>query len=1399
MKGDFSKWKHDPENNFNGVLHQQGRVLLDSDWNAQTQITNGWQDTAARDAFGPGVAAVPAEERDSFRVTGAKVSDGKVEVTLLPGRVWADGLLVRLEDKGELTASYLKPIPEGADNSKGARDAVVLEVWREEINGFQMPDELIEPALGGPDTTERVHTAFALKLLRLEPGQACENIGNALEDNFAQKGTLTVTLQPPDKTDESCPKVESGGYTGFEHCLYRIEIAQVDEGKPPMFKYSRFNGGLVGRGNCVQEGADLKKIIITGNNQAITSLDMDSSFYLEVIEKDFDQGFWRVVYGAEVTLGEDNLNVGKLYYNSKNPSGIQFFRLWDGIREIGDFKEKDPHELCDGICLQFRDPLVIEYTPEDDWWPGDYWTFPVRAGEMGNASTLIDARPPEGVHYHRAPLAVLHWSGGNLSSIMDCRRVFQPLIDQKVCCSYTVGDGTSSHGDYDSIEEAISRLPSWGGEICLLPGVHHANVCIEDRFNIRIKGCGLRTIVAPRKDTPDQPIFRIVRSWHIAIEHLWPATVTPRTAVAVEGGGWIEICHNYIFALSHAIHIQGGSHFNIHHNAIRMLDVPEGRAAIYFKAQEGLIERNDIAVFPAVQTPHDVETTQDRKAFEQNTLAYTAFLGRVAQFDLSAVAVFPVLEASGGIQIGSGSEKVSIKENRILGGRENGITLGSSLDAEKLVGEIVPGRKVNQITLPEPGEIAGKLVTEGEAVDKPAAILFEKEGGEITPANIREDGSFEAKLTEPGNYRVKSSNPSYQIMGIAINAGRRLYQEYTINGVQAEPSAHLLDIFAFTSEVSILGNEILNMGLSGIGTPQKNFIKVYELLSEDAKALSEYPLVTFLANSFAVVSGWIADLSIQGNHISNCLREAVDSRVLQHRGEGGISLGMCENLTIQQNRIDGNGQHHADPVCGIFVSYAAQADISHNHIINNGPLDPQTGRQLNQGIRGGVVLRLTAPLVIAGALESVRALLQSETDNAAAATTLTSSIAISAVTGGYAARIHDNQIKQPVGQALAMQALGAISVANNLFQVDFSDGNKSPNLRWIDELAGAVLIVGLESFAAANAVSAQPSPGLFNGPAIFSNNQTRLLYLDAISIGSQLICATDDLSFANNQSEVYIVSKNSNNSNISTNTTLSASTLRASYSRFMEFCEGNPFSLLTHADIMNNTSNNQGNNCIYAVPVDNSLIRFSGNNSKTACKDKKGYQAKATAIKEYIDGKINEVCLDGLNDVDKMTLLYQELLQHEVKQLEQKLGKDNPRLKQLKVRARDNLGIRQDLEIGLETAKIRVQKVPKSVALVHGRITDRAKRGIFGLIVIVEDENEKRLIELGGETNASGYYAIQFSPEMLKKLEESKVKVHLAVAAKTGTAIHREKKPIALEPGKPLIVNITLDRSTFVQ
>src|SRR5438034_4276461 len=188
MIGDFSGRYLEQDLNESGVLYQQGRVFLDQDGNAQTRFVNRWQDTAGQDVIGAGLLAVPAHDPNAFGVQAAQVVGTDVQITLDAGHAWADGLLVYQKGPGPVirTASYMgppfeDPVPTVAPIGAGVRDAVLLEVWREPLNAFQVPAELLEPALGGPDTTERVYTAMDLRLARLDAGETCDGVAARME------------------------------------------------------------------------------------------------------------------------------------------------------------------------------------------------------------------------------------------------------------------------------------------------------------------------------------------------------------------------------------------------------------------------------------------------------------------------------------------------------------------------------------------------------------------------------------------------------------------------------------------------------------------------------------------------------------------------------------------------------------------------------------------------------------------------------------------------------------------------------------------------------------------------------------------------------------------------------------------------------------------------------------------------------------------------------------------------------------------------------------------------------------------------------------------------------------------------------------------------------------------
>jgi hypothetical protein len=338
----------------------------------------------------------------------------------------------------------------------------------------------------------------------------------------------------------------------------------------------------------------------------------------------------------------------------------------------------------------------------------------------------------------------------------------------------------------------------------------------------------------------------------------------------------------------------------------------------------------------------------------------------------------------------------------------------------------------------------------------------------------------------------------------------------------------------------------------------------------------------------------VIGLRITGNLIKNCLQHA--SSALNYfgmsRGLGGVSLGMCEDLSIRENRIQDNGRDHRDPVCGIYATYAAQADISDNHLINNGPLSTRVDTNILQGVRGGIVLRKALSITLAGAVKSSWS---PATDAGAAAMepVLAGVVKTAAALGGYAVRIHDNLVKQPVGHALKITALGPVSVANNQFVTDFVKPGRRP-------LSGTVFIINYGQPHFIRRFRHKPLP---SGSVIFSNNRVRLTVADCWT--SQAIISADDVAYLGNHSDVMEEVRP-----ILFNTMLAALTLRASENRLQEtigqaaFADllrdigmeipGNEnsdgskepkLSLFSYAVFMNNTTNNQGNHCLLALEV----------------------------------------------------------------------------------------------------------------------------------------------------------------------------------------------------------------------
>src|SRR5690606_34358448 len=100
-------------------------------------------------------------------------------------------------------------------------------------------------------------------------------------------------------------------------------------------------------------------------------------------------------------------------------------------------------------------------------------------------------------------------------------------------------------------------------------------------------------------------------------------------------------------------------------NEIALLNTESGGSALFVAADDVLIEDNLIVVVPHKVLTYDLKAVHSLLKF-----ARTARESYLSIIDSS-------YQASGGIQIAGGSELVTIRRNRIVGGSGNGLTLGN--------------------------------------------------------------------------------------------------------------------------------------------------------------------------------------------------------------------------------------------------------------------------------------------------------------------------------------------------------------------------------------------------------------------------------------------------------------------------------------------------------------------------------------------------------------------------------------------------------------------------------------------------------------------------------------------------------------------------------------------------
>ncbi|MDJ0889918.1 MAG: PASTA domain-containing protein [Gammaproteobacteria bacterium] len=1461
---DISRYLFQPEKRYVGARMQMGRVITDDDLNVHRRL----HAEDARRTLAETVCA-KGTPNDGFRIIDVRVAgdQGSYDFAISPGSFYLGGLRFEIAEQERLRDqtdwlqvdaedTVLPALPASEDTH-----LVYLRAWEQCVSAVE-DSEILEHALGGPDTSVLVRRMRRVEVFELpeEFAGECTEAFEALTQALTAQGEaaaldseycelrslarLTVGFDGVTATDPCQPQVNQG-FIGAENHAIRVQLTE-----PNRFVWGYDNASPIYRVQALEADGELREIqLLTPPRDQLSQPTTDHVVEIlrwgallpngeKVAEQRLRSHFTRVDTSFDpesnrLTIVDAVPEDWRTWANdhpeyrsdrdATDDASYFYMRVWTGQPPQGaggPFDHQfdpggDPVALAGtGLTLAFSDPGL----------PGDYWIIAARPNTPDRVVPwdLLDAAPPAGPRQFFAPLALIQWARADDQSlsatVRDCRPRFHPVCATTDCCTYTVGDGIRTHGVFNSLQQAIDHLPEEGGEICLLPGLHRANAEIRGRRDIRVKGCDIQTRVVPLPGQSQTPVLTIVDSTGIRVEHL-DVVSFGGTGFALEqtDGGTladIRIAHNHIVSCVHAIQVNGGSRIHIYWNRIRVLDLEEGRESVVILAEDSLIERNDIGVRPAPPEPPGgppppAERDPTDPCAEPELLFANPFLLNSVLFQvffalphlqaLLANIVQPY-RALGGIRIAGRSERIKVAENQIVGGAGNGVTLGGSPpgavdDEEPEDTQPVPPL-VNGGT-----EVFATVTEAGSAVSGVAVRLLRTTGQATSVADTTNANGQVLLRLEPGEYRAVSLSPGHRIVAINRNVSDELGESFEL--VTERDDRRPPRDFGFIYDTVIEANTIQAMGLSGIGSPltATALAPFFGLgqASVAAGALRQRVLPT---------GNPIIGAEIYRNRISACLRTPFGDELralTQTRGLGGISLGPASAVGIAENTIEGNGVNHLDPVCGIFV-VGDQLEIHRNQVIDNGVIDGSLELAPRPGVRGGIVTRAALRLFpAAGQLGFGR---------------------------DYAARIHDNLVRQPLGQALVVDGVGPISI----------DANRFHSLR---SAPGPLGITAATVWIGNSGDDAQ----LASGTTTFNGNQV-LGGPEARSGTNVYINTRGDLGFEANQIDALNAGQEiSGSNNISLGSLINArlvgNTLRASDSRFKEpdasvdpvlGVTDHLISLASQATTMNNTVSNQGDHCILAVsaqgpahvtealnqvlddrlcsrvdPAIRPVITSNAMNriGRTTLLGREVFVGAAPATPLDSDQQLLQASYSTLFaqlqalEIQQAaawvesTAVARALVQQEMVRLASRQRDQDARPAAFQSHLAEGLDAAQAFSVNAELAGVTVAQVEEGGMRIHGRVVDAANRGIDSILLCLVNADGNSVEDTQPvQTEASGYYAFVLDAPTVSKLARRHPEgVHLSLFTRRGTPIHTTRDTVPIAPDGREVVNIALDRT----
>lgn len=668
MTIDLSRDAHQPAKRYTSVRLQQGKVILDDDWNESESITVHERVESLVDVIGPS-----GSSDDALLVTAVNV-DGAGEVDLdlgggtfyVGGRrlLWPAGHSYRFQD------SYFGPpvvdAPVGDRN-----DLVWVEVSELPVTAAE-DAELREVGLGGPDTAARTRLV-ARVMVETDTDEDCERafestVGADVDERgrLTTDATLTVGFVDDGTPEDLCTPAVAGGYLShlnqairvqcidathvtwsFDNAsdLYRVEL-QPDR-TTVKFRGQPVDDAHWPRSGQVVELLPWAAVLPNGQLQAA------ELGHLAVVDVPYDPDSSELTLTAAAPAFGEDAWIGRPDQAELEADGrYVYLRVWERGE---DTSAPELSFASGGAAVPLGTTgLEVSFTGTT-FRPGDHWIIAARPAEPRRVVPwdFDEGRLPHGPVRLRAPLATIRWRGG-VPLVHDCRRRFRPLTELQGCCDITVGDGSSSFGDVESIQEAVDLLPPEGGTICVRSGVYDERVTISDKQHVEIHGCGNDSVVAPSDE--GGPVFTIDDSADIELASL------QIVALDAEGVrvGFDRPC------------------LDVRLDKLEISASPFGPGVLVDGARRAKAPTRTFAMRHCTVDQRDLEAPpREGEVLELWPAVFVQ--GRdltVADCRVRA-GTSRLTGAVGGIQVGGRSRDVVLARNLVEGGNGNGITLGS--------------------------------------------------------------------------------------------------------------------------------------------------------------------------------------------------------------------------------------------------------------------------------------------------------------------------------------------------------------------------------------------------------------------------------------------------------------------------------------------------------------------------------------------------------------------------------------------------------------------------------------------------------------------------------------------------------------------------------------------------